>query len=110
MKTDLTDLVVQKLKWLRLPAMAEQLHPLLDKAAAENLSALELVDHLCDEEKQSRLSGARIAVRTTLTPDDLSTAAKREPSFVSWSQTTTCGTRSMVAFLACCAHHPSVGA
>ena len=58
MKTDLTDLVVQKLKWLRLPGMAEQLHPLLDKAAAENLSALELVDHLCDEEKQSRLSNA----------------------------------------------------
>src|SRR6266478_5218209 len=34
------------------------------------------------------MSGARIAVRTTRTPDDLSTAAKREPSFVSWSQTT----------------------
>ena len=35
---------------------------------------------------------------------------KQEPSFVSWSQTTTCGTRSMVAFLAWCAHHSSVGA
>jgi len=46
------------------------------------------------------MSGRGIAVRTTRTPDDLSTAAKREPSFVSWSQTTTCGTRSMVAFLA----------
>src|SRR5467141_3425315 len=56
------------------------------------------------------MSGARIAVCTTRTPDDLSMAAKREPSFVSWSQTTTCGTRSMVAFLACCAHHSSVGA
>src|SRR5882724_6427022 len=55
-------------------------------------------------------SGARIAVRTTRTPDDLNTSAKREPSFVSWSQTTTCGAASIVAFLACCAHHPSVGA
>jgi hypothetical protein len=29
---------------------------------------------------------------------------------VSWSQTTRCGARSIVAFLACCAHHSSVGA
>src|SRR5438067_6876524 len=56
------------------------------------------------------MSGARIAVRTTRIPDDLNTSANRAPSFVSWSQTTTCGTRSMVAFLACCAHHSSVGA
>src|SRR5438445_606121 len=56
------------------------------------------------------ISGARIAVRTTRTPDDLNTSATRLPSFVSWSQTTTCGTRSMVTFLACCAHHSSVGA
>ncbi len=58
MKTDLADLVVEKLKWLRLPGMAEQLKALLDKVAAENLSALQLVDRLCDEEKQSRLSHA----------------------------------------------------
>src|SRR2546428_6787918 len=37
------------------------------------------------------MSGARIAVRTTRTPDDLNTPAKRAPSFVSWSQMTTCG-------------------
>jgi len=55
---DLTDLVLQKLKWLRLPGMAEQLRPLLDKGAADNLSALELVDRLCDEEKLSRLRNA----------------------------------------------------
>jgi DNA replication protein DnaC len=57
-KTDLADLVAEKLKWLRLPGMAEQLSPLLDKVAAENLSALQLIDRLCDEEKQSRLSHA----------------------------------------------------
>src|SRR5882724_731147 len=56
------------------------------------------------------MSGARIAVRTTRTPDDLNTPAKRAPSFVSWSQMTTCGASSMVLFLACCAHHSSVGA
>ena len=37
------------------------------------------------------MSGARIAVRTTRIPDDLNTPANRAPSFVSWSQTTTCG-------------------
>jgi len=57
-KTDLADLVAQKLKWLRLPGMALQLPSLLEKAAADNLSALELVDRLCDEEKQSRLTHA----------------------------------------------------
>ena len=61
MKTDLADLVVDKLKWLRLPGMAEQLKALLDKIAAENLSALQLVDRLCDEEKQSRLLTAVVA-------------------------------------------------
>ena len=44
------------------------------------------------------MSGARIAVRTTRTPGDLNTPAKRAPSFVSWSQMTTCGASSMVAF------------
>src|SRR6267143_712237 len=47
--------------------------------------------------------------RTTRAPDDLNTSAKRALSFVSWSQTSTSGAPSMVAFLACCAHHPAVG-
>ena len=58
MTSDLIELVLEKLKWLRLPGMAGQLQALLDKAAAENLSPLQLVDRLCDEEKQSRLSHA----------------------------------------------------
>src|SRR5467141_609407 len=37
------------------------------------------------------MSGARTAVRTTRAPDDLNTSAKRAPSFVSWSQTSTSG-------------------
>ena len=58
MKDDEISLVIQKLKWLRLPGMAEQLRPLLVKAAKENLSGLDLVDRLCDEEKASRLRNA----------------------------------------------------
>jgi len=48
----------------------------------------EVVEHLSPERANEALSkgihvGARIAVRTTRTPDDLNTSAKREPSFVS---------------------------
>ena len=48
----------------------------------------EVVEHLSPERADEALSkafmsGARIAVRTTRTPDDLNTSAKREPSFVS---------------------------
>jgi DNA replication protein DnaC len=57
-KDDFTDFVVQKLKWLRLPGMAEQLAALLEKAAAENLTTLQVIDRLCDEEKLSRLNHA----------------------------------------------------
>jgi DNA replication protein DnaC len=55
---DLLELTRQKLRWLRLPGMAEQLDPLLDKAAKENLTVLDVVDRLCDEEKASRLRNA----------------------------------------------------
>jgi DNA replication protein DnaC len=52
---DLQEMVREKLRWLRLPGMADQLGPLLEKAAKDNLAALEVVDRLCDEEKASRL-------------------------------------------------------
>ncbi len=55
MTDDQIELTIQKLRWLRLPGMAEQLRPLLAKAAKENLAALDVVDRLCDEEKASRL-------------------------------------------------------
>ena len=51
-------LTMQKLKWLRLPGMAEQLRPVLATAAKDNLSVLQAVDRLCDEEKASRLRNA----------------------------------------------------
>ena len=52
---DLLEMVREKLRWLRLPGMADQLSPLLDKAANDNLTVLDVVDRLCDEEKASRL-------------------------------------------------------
>ncbi len=58
MKDDEIDLTVQKLKWLRLPGMAEQLRPVIAKAAKDNLSVLQAIDRLCDEEKASRLRNA----------------------------------------------------
>jgi len=57
-KDDEISLVSQKLKWLRLPGMAEQLRPIVEKAAKENFSALQAVDRLCDEEKANRLRNA----------------------------------------------------
>jgi DNA replication protein DnaC len=55
---DLRDLLLQKLRWLRLPGMAKQVAALLDLAAKDNLSTLDVLHRLCDEEKQSRLRSA----------------------------------------------------
>jgi DNA replication protein DnaC len=52
---DLTDLLVQKLRWLRLPGMATLAPSLLELAAKDNLSTLDVVHRLCDEEKLSRM-------------------------------------------------------
>lgn len=55
---DLVELLIEKLRWLRLPGMAKLAPSLLAKAANENLSALDVVHRLCDEEKQSRMRSA----------------------------------------------------
>lgn len=55
---DLLSIVVDKLRWLRLPGMAKQLGTLVERAATENLSPLQLADRLCDEERASRLRSA----------------------------------------------------
>jgi DNA replication protein DnaC len=52
---DEIEFVLAKLKWLRLPGMAAALQPLLKKAAEENLSTLEVIGRLSDEEKASRM-------------------------------------------------------
>ena len=55
---DLSQLVIDKLRWLRLPGMALALPELLQQAGRENLSSLEVVSRLADEEKASRLKSA----------------------------------------------------
>lgn len=55
---DSIDLLVQKLRWLRLPGMAKILPSLIALATRDNLSTLDAVHRLADEEKQSRLRSA----------------------------------------------------
>ena len=52
------DLLIQKLRWLRLPGMARLVGQLLAEAAKKNLTMLEIVHRLCDEEKKSRTDSA----------------------------------------------------
>jgi DNA replication protein DnaC len=56
--SDDLDLLVQKLRWLRLPGMAKVVAAILERAAKENLSTTDVVHRLCDEEKQSRIKSA----------------------------------------------------
>ena len=51
-------LLLDKLRWLRLPGMAESLDSVLAKAAKDNLATLEVLHRLCDQEKQSRINRA----------------------------------------------------
>jgi DNA replication protein DnaC len=51
---DRVDLLVQKLRALRLIGMAEAVADLLERAAKENLATLDVIDQLCDEEIQGR--------------------------------------------------------
>jgi DNA replication protein DnaC len=55
---DLVELLLEKLRWLRLPGMAKTVPAILALATKENLSVLDVVHRLCDEEKQSRLRSA----------------------------------------------------
>lgn len=52
------EVLLHKLKWLRLPGMARSVPALLQRAAQDNLTACEVVSRLCDEEKASRLRSA----------------------------------------------------
>jgi DNA replication protein DnaC len=55
---DELELVREQLRWLRLPGMREALPALLQRATEENLTLLDVVGRLCDEEKASRLKSA----------------------------------------------------
>lgn len=55
---DSLDLLLQKLRWLRLPGMAQLVSDLVDLAAKDNLTTIEVLHRLCDEERASRLQRA----------------------------------------------------
>jgi DNA replication protein DnaC len=55
---DVIALLIEKLRWLRLPGMADALPALLARAAKDNLTIADVVHRLCDEEKQSRMRSA----------------------------------------------------
>ncbi len=49
---------MDKLRWLRLPGMTRALEALIERARKDNLTPLEIVDALCEEEKNSRIKSA----------------------------------------------------
>lgn len=51
-------LLLEKLRWLRLPGMARVADEILALAAKKNLTPMDVAHHLCDEEKKSRIEGA----------------------------------------------------
>jgi len=55
---DEVDLLVQKLRWLKLPGMAKLVASILERAAKDNLSTLDVIHRICDEEKLSRIRSA----------------------------------------------------
>jgi DNA replication protein DnaC len=55
---DLLGLTAEKLRWLRLPGMARALSDIIEAAREQNLSPLDVVSRIADEEKASRLKSA----------------------------------------------------
>jgi DNA replication protein DnaC len=55
---DVIALLVEKLRWLRLPGMADAIPVIMARAAKDNLTVADVLHRLCDEEKQSRMRSA----------------------------------------------------
>lgn len=55
---DALALLLEKLRWLRLPGMADQVAAILKKSTSENLTALHTMILLCDAERASRVQRA----------------------------------------------------
>ena len=55
---DTLDLLLQKLRGLRLHGMVQLLPSLLDKAGKDNLTSLDVIHRLCDDERAHRMKGA----------------------------------------------------
>lgn len=51
-------LLLEKLRWLKLPGMARLAGDIFAQAAKKNLTPMDVAHHLCDEEKKSRIEGA----------------------------------------------------
>lgn len=60
MRDDRTELelLLEKLRWLRLPGMARNVEAILGAAARDNRTPLEIMNLLCDEERRSRTNSA----------------------------------------------------
>ena len=57
-QADKVEILRSKLRWLRLPGMLEALDEVLVVAQKRNLTPVDLMDQLCDAEKQSRIQRA----------------------------------------------------
>jgi len=55
---DLLELVLEKLRWLRLPGMVDALPSILEQAKRDNTTFLAIVGKLADSEKASRIKSA----------------------------------------------------
>jgi len=56
--SDELDLLLQKLRWLKLPGMARLASEVIDEAAKKNRTVLDVMHRFCDEEKKSRIDSA----------------------------------------------------
>jgi DNA replication protein DnaC len=57
-KDDMLELLLEKLRWLKLPGMVRLLREVLAEAGKKNLSPFDVLDRLCDEERKSRIDSA----------------------------------------------------
>ena len=55
---DSLDLLIQKMHWLKLPGMIRVAADVIDLAAKDNLTTIDVIHRLCDEERASRLQRA----------------------------------------------------
>lgn len=55
---DSLDLLIQKMRWLKLPGMVRVVADVIDLAARDNLTTIDVIHRLCDEERASRLQRA----------------------------------------------------
>lgn len=55
---DQLELLLEKLRWLRLPGMMRSLRDILEVATSKNLTVVEVLHRLVDEEKTSRIDSA----------------------------------------------------